>query len=172
MTIGQTWGYAAADRQYKPADVLVRNLADIASKGGNYLLNVGPTPQGTIPPPEVDSLRGIGDWLKVNGDAIYSTVAGPFAAGQLPWGRATRKGNTLYLIVFDWPKGGKLSVPLATRVTGVHGVATPATSLDFTDDGRQVTITLPTVPPDKTASVVVVECDGPPIATSQPTTGR
>ena len=172
MTIGQTWGYAAADRQYKPADVLIRNLCDIASKGGNYLLNVGPTPLGTIPQPEVDSLRGIGDWLTVNGDAIYGTTAGPFAAGQLPWGRATRKGNTLYLIVFDWPKDGKLVVPLATSVTRAYCLADKGGALTAASTPTGVTIRVPAVAPDETASVVVLECAVPPVATTQATNGR
>ena len=86
---------------------------DIASKGGNYLLNVGPTSEGLIPAPSVERLKEIGQWMKVNGVAIYGTTANPFK--RLPWGRCTKKitpdGATLYLHVFNWPADGQLLVP-------------------------------------------------------------
>ena len=75
MTMNDTWGYKSYDDNWKSAEALVRNLVDIASKGGNYLLNVGPTSEGVIPQPSVDRLREIGKWMKANGDAIYGTSA-------------------------------------------------------------------------------------------------
>src|SRR6185295_14432819 len=80
------------------------------SKGGNYLLNVGPTAEGLIPQPSVARLADVGPWLKANGEAIYGTTASPFAE-QLAFGRATSKPGRIYLHVFDWPADGKLSVP-------------------------------------------------------------
>src|SRR5437667_2248022 len=114
MTMNDTWGYKSYDNNWKSSEDLVRKLIDSASKGGNYLLNVGPTSEGLIPQPSVDRLKGIGRWMQVNKDAIYGTTAGPFP--YLRWGRAARKGSILYLYVFDWPKSGVLRVPLKNKV--------------------------------------------------------
>ncbi|NJL19545.1 MAG: hypothetical protein HC901_04740 [Bdellovibrionaceae bacterium] len=113
MTINDTWGFKSYDENWKAAKDLLQKLCDIASKGGNFLLNVGPTAEGLIPQPSIERLERIGAWMDTNGQAIYGTTAGPFH--RLPWGRCTRKqtadGVTLYLLVFDWPGDGKLWVP-------------------------------------------------------------
>src|SRR5207237_2838498 len=98
MTMNKTWGFKSHDQDWKSTELLLRNLIDIASKGGNYLLNVGTTSEGEIPAPSVERLKEIGRWMKVNGEAIHETTASPFAS--LPWGRCTKKatanGVTLY----------------------------------------------------------------------------
>ena len=78
MTMNDTWGYKSYDNNWKSTETLIRNLIDIASKGGNYLLNVGPTSEGLIPEPSIERLKAVGDWMKVNGEAIYGTTASPF----------------------------------------------------------------------------------------------
>src|SRR5262249_36889607 len=110
MTLNDTWGYKSYDNKWKAKETIIRNLIDIASKGGNYLLNVGPTAEGLIPQPSVERLAEVGKWMKVNGEAIYGTTAGPFAK-QLSFGRATSKPGRVYLLVFDWPAEGKLKLP-------------------------------------------------------------
>lgn len=162
MTINHSWGYNASDHRFKSTTVLLHNLIDIASKGGNYLLNVGPNAKGVIPQPEVTRLLQMGDWLKVNGDAIYGTVASPFKQ-QLPRGRCTRKGNTLYLSVFDWPKDGKLTIPLTTGVSKAYLMTDPSKSLKTMAADGSVTIDVAKSAPDPIASVVVVECSGEPM---------
>ena len=83
MTINDTWGYKSYDNNFKSTETLLRNLIDIASKGGNYLLNVGPTAEGVIPAAEVERLKEIGRWMDVNSEAIHGTTASPFRAAPL-----------------------------------------------------------------------------------------
>lgn len=112
MTMNGTWGYRSDDHRWKSTQTLIRNLIDIASKGGNYLLNVGPNADGEFPQESIDRLKEIGSWMKINSEAIYGTSSSPL--GSFNWGRCTSKeinGNTiLYFHVFDWPKDGKLAI--------------------------------------------------------------
>ncbi len=108
-TINDTWGFKANDHNWKSTEELIRKLADIVSKGGNYLLNVGPTALGDIPAPSVQRLQEIGRWLEVNGEAIYGTRPGPIQ--NETWCRSTRRVDRVDLHVFDWPAGGRLALP-------------------------------------------------------------
>jgi alpha-L-fucosidase len=161
MTLNDTWGYKSYDNNWKPAEALIRNLIDIASKGGNYLLNVGPTAEGLIPAASVERLAEVGKWMKVNGEAIYGTSASPFK--KLPWGRCTQQTGKLYLHVFDWPKGDLLVPGLKNRVTKAYLLADAsraALPVAATESG--VSVKLPADAPDKIASVVVLEIEGQP----------
>jgi alpha-L-fucosidase len=163
-TINRTWGYKSFDTQWKPAQTLLRNLIDIASKGGNYLLNVGPTAAGEIPAPSIERLAAVGRWLDVNGEAIYGTTAGPFQK-PLPWGRATQKPGRLYLHVFDWPKDGRLRVPLKNRPAKAYLLTRPGDFLVTSSSGDSLEIWLPTAAPDPDASVIVLDIEGSPRTT-------
>jgi alpha-L-fucosidase len=164
MTMNDTWGYKSYDDHWKSTETLIRNLVDIASKGGNYLLNVGPTSEGQIPQPSVDRLKEVGRWMKVNGEAVHATAASPFK--YLPFGRATKKlGDgeaTLYLHVFNWPEDGKLFVPgLKNSVATAYLLADPAKQAlraDKTADG--VVVTVPGAATDPICSVVVLKVKG------------
>jgi alpha-L-fucosidase len=164
MTINDTWGFKSYDNNWKSTQTLIRNLVDIASKGGNYLLNVGPTSEGLIPEPSIERLKAVGDWMKVNGDAIYGTTASPFK--RLPWGRATKKisgdNTTLYLHVFNWPADGKLLVPgLKNKITSAKLLATgKKLETSVTPDG--VVVNLPATAPDPISSTVVLKFKGAP----------
>jgi alpha-L-fucosidase len=164
MTMNDTWGYRSDDQNFKSTAALIHNLCDIASKGGNYLLNVGPTSEGLIPPPEVERLKAIGAWMKVNGEAIYGTTASPFE--ELPWGRCTKRvargGTTLYLHVFDWPANGSLMVPgLKNAVSSARLLAT-GKPLKFSRTADGVDVSVPATAPDAISSTVVLKIKGLP----------
>jgi len=160
MTMNDTWGFKSYDNNWKPTQVLLRNLIDIASKGGNYLLNVGPTSEGLIPAPSVQRLKEVGEWMKVNSEAIYATTASPFK--KLAWGRCTQKPGKLFLHVFDWPSDGKLTVPLASPVTKAYLLVDKArtVTVESTADGKVLTV--PVASPSAHAGVVVLEITGAP----------
>jgi alpha-L-fucosidase len=154
--MNDTWGFKSYDTNWKSAETLVRNLVDAASKGGNYLLNVGPTAEGEIPGASVERLAAVGKWMAVNGEAIYGTTASPFAE-QLSLGRATQKKGRLYVHVFDWPSNGTLTLPSwGTTPKKAWLVATKAV-VPLKTDATGVTLTLPARAPDAIASVVAIE---------------
>jgi alpha-L-fucosidase len=159
MNINDTWGYKAQDTNWKSTETLLRNLIDICSKGGNYLLNVGPTGEGVIPQPEVDRLLAIGKWLEVNGSAIYGTTASPFQQ-QLSWGRTTQKPGKLFLSVFNWPQDGKLDLPLSNHINRAYLLTAPTQTLITKAIPNGVEVDLPPNSPDPVASVVVLEFTG------------
>ncbi len=164
MTMNDTWGFKSYDNNWKSTETILRNLVDIASKGGNYLLNVGPTSEGLIPEPSIERLRAVGAWMKVNGTAIYGTTASPFK--KLPWGRCTKivsgDETTLYLHVFNWPANGKLVVPgLKNDVKSARLLAT-GKKLSFTSTVDGVEITVPASAPDEISSTVVLKIKGAP----------
>jgi alpha-L-fucosidase len=157
MTMNTTWGFKSYDDKWKSSETLIRNLIDIASKGGNYLLNVGPTSGGLIPQPSVDRLADMGKWMKMNGEAIYATTASPFAT-QPPFGRATSKPGRVYLEVFNWPADGKLLVPAwGKTVKTAYLLANRTAALKFTQTAAGVMVQVPTAAPDRIATVVVME---------------
>lgn len=151
MTMNGTWGFKSGDNKWKSNETLIRNLIDIASKGGNYLLNIGPKADGTFPEQSIQSLKTIGEWMRVNGEAIYATKASDLP--QPSWGRITQKGDFLYLFVFDWPKDGKLVVPGDKFTLGTAQLLADRSKL--TTNG--MTINLPEKAPDTIASVIKVQ---------------
>jgi alpha-L-fucosidase len=172
LTMNNNWGFNKHDQNWKSSTELIRTLADIASKGGNLLLNVGPTAEGEFPQPSLDRLRDIGAWMRVNSEAIYATSAGPFKS--LPWGRATQKaipgGTRLYLHVFDWPADGKLRVPgIYNQPIRAWFLADPQkTALEVARDADALVIRLPRAAPDAVNTVVALDIAGAPDVSHPP----
>jgi alpha-L-fucosidase len=163
MTMNTSWGYKHYDHNWKSSETLVRMLVDIASKGGNLLLNVGPTAEGLIPEPSVERLQAIGKWMDINGESIYGTSASPFF--KLTWGRCTQRieedGTTLYLHVFQWPEDHQLRLPaVQTQVDEVYLLSDKEQKLDSRFEGGDLLITLPGTMPDPVNTVVIVKTSG------------
>ena len=172
MTMNEHWGYNRADKNFKTAGEMIRMLTDIASKGGNYLLNVGPDANGLFPPESVARLAAIGQWMQVNGAAIYGTKASPFR--DLSWGRCTQKmtaaGSVLYLHIFDWPNNGQLELPgVLNTPEEAFLLADPGkTKLKILRKGDALVIYLPLKAPDSVNSVVALYLHGKPDLTDPP----
>lgn len=160
MTMNDTWGFKSYDDNWKSTETLVHNLVDIVSKGGNYLLNVGPTAQGEIPQPSIERLREIGAWMDKNGEAIYATTASP--CRRPAWGRITRKGDRLFLHVFDWPSSGRLVAPIKVDVESCRLLVEPSRAFETasSDDGLVVKLTGEAV--DPMVTVVELRISGEP----------
>jgi len=165
VTMNDTWGFRKDDHNWKSAQVLIRQLAATTSRGGNYLLNVGPTSEGVIPPESVERLAEVGKWTKVNGDSIYATSASPFPY-ELPWGVITRKPGRLYLHVFQWPRQRELEIyGLRSKVERAYLVANRAglrvaQKEDKAKDYTSLVLTLPAQAPDPNDSVIALEIAG------------
>jgi alpha-L-fucosidase len=155
MTINDTWAYNKNDRHFKSVQVLIQDLANVASKGGNFLLNVGPTPEGTIQHEFIERLQAMGKWMKVNGDSIYGTTYGPWQ--NLSFGKTTAKGKTIYLHVFDWPSKPELEVPgLERRVSRITVLAT-GRKAKFRQRRDRLLISVPPSAPDPNDSVLQID---------------
>jgi alpha-L-fucosidase len=177
MTINDTWGFKANDTNFKSASLLIRTLVDVASKGGNFLLNVGPDAHGVIPSAEADRLRKVGLWLAVNGESIYDTGPTPFSGDHghfsrtektvgenkpkwIPtwdW-RATTRPGKVYLHLLRWPGKGFHLDGLKFQAKRVYFLANPHHApLRFKQDGSMLELHLPTDEINALDTVVVIE---------------
>ncbi|HKW98578.1 MAG TPA: alpha-L-fucosidase [Bryobacteraceae bacterium] len=154
MTINNTWAYNKNDRAFKPAAELIRALVEVTSRGGNFLLNVGPSPAGTIQPEFQERLLAIGKWLDRNGDSIYGTTYGPIQG--LEFARTTAKNNNVYVHVLNWqspklvlPSAGMPKIRSAELLDG-------GKQLEFRQSEHTIEVDTPVQPPDSTVSVVLL----------------
>jgi alpha-L-fucosidase len=169
MTMNDHWGYNAYDPAWKSNETLIRNIVDVASKGGNYLLNIGPMSNGEFPPQAVERLNAIGQYMKVNGSAVYDTTASVFE--NLPWGRSTTKrvggSTTLFLHVFDWPKDGVLRVP-GIGNNPRRALILGGGTVRVTRDENDLLIHVPQTAPGPYSSTVALTVTGDPIIYQTP----
>ncbi len=154
MTINNTWAYNKNDHDYKSEQTLIRALVEVASRGGNFLLNVGPQPDGQIQPEFQQRLRAIGDWLTLNGDSIYGTTYGPVqgVAGL----RTTAKGKSIYLHLFDWSPPTCEIAGIDARVMSAHLLAN-GRMLTYRQTEGKLQIDIPQQAPDANVSVIEVK---------------
>lgn len=147
----------------KSPDTLVRTLVDVASKGGNLLLNVAPRPDGTLIPGEYEALAGLGRWMRKNGESIRGTLAGPFL--DLPWGRSTWRGTRVYLHVLDWPRDGVLSLPgLRSPIVRAWLLADPGqVPLEVLSRDGEAAIAVVPRPAAEGVSVIAVDFESVPV---------
>jgi alpha-L-fucosidase len=161
-TTNESYGWNQLDNTYKPVPYFIELVAKAAAKGGNILLNIGPRGDGTINPPDVTILKGIGRWMDINQESIRGTTRTPL--DRQAWGDSTLKGETLYLHVFHWPKNGKLVVGgLESDIGKAYLLSDPrktplkSARLSATD----VSLAIPAKAPDTADSVIVIESKGP-----------
>jgi alpha-L-fucosidase len=161
VTMNDSWAYLAADNNWKSPQQLLQNLVECARDGGNYLLDIGPRADGSVPEPSVTRLKAIGQWLQKNGDAVYATQKSRFPHGNI--GSYTSKGNTLYTVIYFWP-GEKMNVGgVKFKVLSARFLATGA-PVKFIQKGSQlIFVDLPAKAPDDPLTVIAVECDREPV---------
>lgn len=158
-TLNDTWGYKAQDHNWKPAGELIFKLVDIVSKGGNYLLNVGPDALGRIPEPSQERLRAVGAWLKANGEAVYGCGATPFGdelRAETPQWRCTSKPGACFIHLFAWPTGTLQLPPLPQRVQSARLLGAPEAPVTVRQSDSGIELDLPPVAPDPVATVVAL----------------
>jgi len=165
VTLNDTWGFKKDDHNWKSPAILIRQMLQVISRGGNYLLNVGPTAEGLIPGPSVERLAEVGRWLRVNNEAVYGNGPSPFSY-ELPWGLITTRPGKLYLHVFDWPQKELVLYGLKSEVHRAYLLANKKTLklIDQSDKGLDhyaLRIQLPPVAPDKHDSIIVLEIKAP-----------
>ncbi len=165
MTMNDTWGFKKNDHNWKSSQQILRNLSDISSKGGNFLLNVGPTADGRIPEPSIERLKAVGRWMKINSEAIHATQSSPFAR-RLPWGRVTQKvessgATTLFLHVWEWPADGRLLLPTLQATPRSARVLADGRKVNTTPSNDGLVVNLTGTAPDPDVSVVVLEFNSP-----------
>ncbi|MBM4091237.1 MAG: alpha-L-fucosidase [Planctomycetes bacterium] len=167
MTMNDHWGWNKHDKNWKSTKDLIHNLVDIASKGGNFLLNIGPKADGTFPQEAIDRLEAMGQWMDVNGSSIYGTQASP--TRRPSWGRITRTtlegGDTrLFLHVFEWPADGKLEVAVSNASKRCALLADERRQFEVASGEEGLTVALTGPAPDPICSVVALDIRDAPVA--------
>ena len=151
MTINETWAYNVHDTKFKSTQDLVRGLVEVTSRGGNFLLNIGPRPDGTVQPEFQERLRGIGEWMAVNGESIYGTTYGPIQ-GEAVY-RTTAKRNEVFVHVLDWPSDGLALKPIEPKILSAQLLANHQ-PLTFRQTESGVQISLPPQAPGQHVNVL------------------
>jgi alpha-L-fucosidase len=150
------WGFNLTDRRYKSTRDLIRYLVRAAGSNANFLLNVGPMPNGRIQPEFVTRLREIGEWLAKSGEAIYGTRGGPIA--PRPWGVTTRKGSRVYVHVLDAPDTTLLLPPLGAKIRAAR-LLTTGRGVNVSEHDFGVVVQLPADAVDPIDTIVALDLE-------------
>lgn len=158
-TTNASWGYRKDDHEWRRQNFILSSLIASASRNGNYLLNVGPMPNGLMPEEPVKNLKIAGDWLKANGESVYGTMPSPFP-WNYNWGFVTQKPNKIYLNVFNWPANNQIDLNgILSKVDRVR-VLGSSKDVKFKQDGRFLTIDLADIEKMEMATPLVVDFKG------------
>jgi len=161
MTLNDSWGFQRADDSWKSPKQVVRNIIECASQGGNYLLNIGPHADGSIPDESVRIFQEVGQWMQRNGETIYASEICQVRSSD--YATFTRKGNTLFMHVHFWPGETVTLAGLQNKVKSARFHATGRT-IAYTQDRFRIRFTgLPADAPDRPVTTLAVECDGEPL---------
>ena len=160
MTLNDSWGFQRADDNWKSAKTIVRNLISCAHDGGNYLLNIGPQPDGSVPAESIRVLSDVGRWMDINGDTIYKAeICQPRRSSYASF---TRAGNTLFMHVHFWPGQDVALSGLMVKAKSARLLKNNQ-KLEFSQDPYRLHITgLPMDDPDTPVTTIAIECDGEP----------
>lgn len=160
QTLNETWGFSRFDTRWKSPTEIIHRLAEVVSKGGNYLLNIGPKGDGTIPQASIDVLEEVGNWMGKNNESIYGTSAGPLAFHD--WGFCTAKESVLYLHILNWPENGKLEIRnLRNKILSAKTLDGGASLMVNKAEGKHQ-ILLQNIVPDQHNTVIKVQLEGLP----------
>jgi alpha-L-fucosidase len=160
MTLNDSWGFQKADDNWKTSKTIVRNLITCSRDGGNYLLNIGPRPDGSIPPESVKVLTEVGRWMQTGSSTIYASD--PCQPRRSAYAGYTRKGNNLYMHVYFWPGEYVAISGLKNKVVRARILKT-GQEVKVLQDGFQTRLAgLPSDAPDFPLTTIVLECDGEP----------
>ena len=167
VTLNDTWGFKKDDDNWKSTSILINQMVQVISRGGNYLLNVGPTAEGLIPEPSVERLTEVGQWLKKNREAVYGNGPSPFLY-ELTWGLITTRPGRLYLHVFDWPQKELVLYGIKNQVQKAYLLVNKrklkvVQQTDQAVDHYALRIQLPAAAPDKHDSIIVLDIEGEPL---------
>ena len=167
QTMNNSWGYNSGDHSYKTTKALILELVQNVSRDGNYLLNIGPKSDGTVPSESVIKLDSVGNWMDVYGSSIYGATRSPFSS-EPAWGLYTKKSGKLYAQVFVWPEKGLLKVPsLTNTINKIYLMNDTTTLLNYKDRNGYIRISLPANAPNPIGSVVVIDVTGVPKASTK-----
>lgn len=165
QTMNNSWGYNSSDNSYKTPKTIIQELVKVVSRDGNYLLNIGPKGDGTVPSQSSEILESVGEWMTIYGESIYGATRSPFD-DEPSWGFITGKTGRIYLHVFNWPANELLTVPMPLEtVKKIYLMNDSTILLNYRYEENNIIINVPDNAPNSYNSVIVMDFAGEPATT-------